>query len=275
MRVGIDEAAMTATTAEARVREGERGALARATWIQAGRVLARTLRMPTVIIQGLAFPMVLMVLLLASFSEVVEAYEPGVEYVQRLVPLVAITGAVFGGLANGAAVVSERNDGLLGRFRTLPSPRAAPLAGQVVAEAGRILGGTVAMVAVASLLGFRFQQGPLAAVGFFVVIVLYGSAFTWLVLALALRAGSYESLAVLAPLFLLLLFLNTGFVPLDAYPGALQPVVRAAPHTAVTDLLMGLSVGGPVAEPLVRAALWTTAITGVFATLAIRRFERI
>ncbi len=243
--------------------------------VQAGRVLTRSLRMPTVIIQGLAFPVVLMVLLNASFAQVVEDFEPGLDYVQRLVPMVAITGAVFGGLASGASVVSERSQGLLSRFRTLPSPRLAPLAGRVVAEAARILAGTVVMVLVATLLGFRFHEGPIAAVGFFVAVVAYGSAFSWLIIALALKAKSYEALSSLAPLFLLLLFFNTGFVPLDAYPGAIQPIVRAAPHTAATNLLLGLSSGGPVARPLLSTVVWTAVITAVFAPLAVRRFTRL
>jgi ABC-2 type transport system permease protein len=246
--------------------------LARATWIQSGRALRRSLRMPTVVIQGLAFPLVLMLLLLAGFREVVGDFDPSRDHVQRLVPMAAVTGAVFGGLANGAGLIAERQLGLLDRFRALPSPRLAPLTGRVLAEAARIALGTIVLVAVASIVGFRFSGGFAGAVAFVPVVVLYGTSFSWLVTALAVRATAFEQLSLLAPLFLVLLFFNTGFVPLEAFPGALQPVVRSTPHTAVSDALLGLSDGGPVAGPLIRTVLWSAAITGVCATSAVRHY---
>lgn len=247
--------------------------LARATWIQAGRALRRSLRMPTVVVQGLAFPLVLMLLLLAGFREVVGDFDPTRDHVQRLVPMAAITGAVFGGLANGAGLISERRMGLLDRFRALPSPRLAPLTGRVLAEAARIALGTVVLVLVAMVVGFRFSGGVLGALAFVPVVVVYGTSFAWLVTALAVRATAFEQLSLLGPLFLVLLFFNTGFVPLDAFPGALQPLVRSSPHTAVSDALLGLSDGGPVAGPLLRTLLWSAAITGGSATTAVRRFR--
>lgn len=246
----------------------------RATWIQAGRALRRSLRMPTVVVQALAFPVALMLLLLAAFRDVVGDFDPSRPYIQRLVPMVAITGALFGGLANGAGLVSERIQGLHARFRALASPRIAPLAGRVLAEMARTALGTVVMVGVGMLVGFRFSQGPVAAVAFVAVVALYAVPVLWIVIALALRARTYEQLAILGPLFLLLLFLNTGFVPLEAYPGVVQPVVRIAPHTAATEVLLGLSDGGPVAWPLLRTTLWAVGITVVFATLAVRRFRQ-
>lgn len=247
--------------------------LGRATWIQAGRALRRSLRMPTVVVQGLAFPLVLMLLLLAGFREVVGDFDPGRDYIQRLVPMAAITGALFGGLANGAGLIRERQLGLLDRFRALPSPRLAPLTGRMLAEATRIALGTIVLILVAMVVGFRFSGGVAGALAFVPVVVLYGTAFGWLVTALAVRATAFEQLSLLAPLFLVLLFFNTGFVPLDAFPGALQPVVRAAPHTAVSEALLGLSDGGPVAGPLLRTVLWSVGITAVCATSAVRRFR--
>lgn len=247
--------------------------LARATWIQAGRALRRSLRMPTVVIQGVLFPLVLMLLLLAGFREVLGDFDPSRDYVQRLVPMAAVTGAVFGGLANGAGLISERRLGLLDRFRTLPSPRLAPLTGRIVAEAARIALGTVVLVVVATIVGFRFSGGLAGAVAFVPLLVLYGTSFSWLVTALAVRAKAFEQLSLLAPLFLVLLFFNTGFVPLDAFPGALQPVVRSSPHTAVSEALLAMSDGGPVAGPLLRTVLWSAAITAICATTAVRRFR--
>lgn len=253
--------------------EGGAAAFVRGTWLQGGRVLRRSLRMPAVVIQSILFPVVLLLLLLAGFGEVVADFDDR-DYVQRIVPLIAVSGALFGALANGAAVITERRGGLFDRFRALPIHRAAPLAGRVLGEAGRIVVSTVVVVAVGAVAGFRFGGGVAGTVGFFALVVLYGTAFSWVVVALALRAERLEALSLLAPLFLLLLFLNTGMVPLDAYPGALQPVVRWAPHTAVVDALAGLAGDGPVAGPLGRAVAWSVGITAVFATVFVRRYRR-
>lgn len=239
------------------------------TAIHAGRALRRSMRIPAVIVQTFVFPILLLLILNVVFGEIVGERLGGVSYGARLVPLMAVTAALFGGLGSGASLISERKEGLSERFRSMPGPRSAPLLGRVLADMARVVAAATVVAAVGHLVGFRFTEGPLAALLYLVLAAFYGSAFGWIVLALASRVRAIEQLSLLSTLFLVLLFLNSGFVPVETYPGFLQPVVSAAPHTAAVESMLALSEGGDLAGPLVRLLAWTAGLTVVFAPLAI------
>jgi ABC-2 type transport system permease protein len=232
------------------------------------------MRIPVVVVQTFVFPVLLLLVLHIVFGEIVEEQFSDTEYADRIVPLMALSAALFGSLGSAAALVEERRLGLLDRMRAMPGPRAAPMAGRVLSDIVRVLVGSVLVAAAGHLVGFGFDAGPAAILAYFGLVVLYGSAFGWVVLAFAARARSTEQLAFLNTIFLVMLFLNTGFVPAESYPGFLQPVVRAAPHTAAVDALNGLSAGGEVLDPVLRTLGWILLITIVFAPLAVIRLDR-
>ena len=66
-------------------------------------------------------------------------------------------------------------------------------------------------------------------------------------------------------------------VPLEAYPGWAQPVVRFNPATAYVTALDGLARGGELVAPVLAAVAWSAgivAVFGFFASRAIRRPKR-
>lgn len=247
--------------------------LARDTGLQAGRVLRRSMRMRPVLIQTIVFPALLMAVLLVVFGEVAaSARTPGddVRYVERLVPLMVLASALFGGLGSGASLVAERDAGLLARFATLPVHRASVLGGRVLGDAARTLLGAVVLVAAGHLAGFRFDRGALGAAGFFALVAVYGSAFSWLVTAVAVRARSYESVLALTPVLLVLFFLNDAVTPVDDYPAWMRPLVAVAPHSCAVRALLGLAHGGPVCGPVLLTLAWSAGITAVAGPVAVR-----
>lgn len=248
-------------------------ALARQSWLQAGRGLRRAARTPPVLVQTLFFPGLLLFVLLAVFGELV-AGATDQDHVQGLVPLMVVTGAMFGGLGTGAALVTEREEGLLDRFRVMPVHRGSVLAGRVLAEVGRVLLASVVLVGLGHAAGFRFQAGVPSAVGFFVVVAAVAVAFAWVVMAVAIRARTPEAVVALTPLLLLLMFLNSGFVPREAFPGFLQPVVGLSPVSCAVQAMLGLSAGGPVLVPVLQTAGWLLALSVVFGVVAVRGFSR-
>ena len=48
----------------------------------------------------------------------------------------------------------------------------------------------------------------------------------------------------------MLMFFSIGFVPLDQYPGWLQPIVEHQPVSYTIEAMRGLSLEGPIAEPV-------------------------
>ena len=74
------------------------------------------------------------------------------------------------------------------------------------------------------------------------------------------------------PLILLAYFWSSGFIPVEAFPGVLQPVVRANPVSAVQSAMMNLAQGGGLARPVTYAVCSTAGISLVFAVAARRLF---
>lgn len=245
------------------------------TFALAGRSVMRILRRPDIVISSVIFPVLLLLTLHAVFSAAVEAFESGEAYGQRLVPGLLVGGVMFGSIGTGVGLLSDIDSGWLARIRSMPIPDAAPLAGLVLSEAVRGLLVSGVLVGLGSLFGFRFQAGWLAAVGFFVAACLISMAFSWIGIALATRSSSPESLAApLNAVFLIMLFLSQGMVPLEAYPGWVQPIVRVNPATAFVKLLDRLARGGALVRPALIAAAWALALTVVCGTFAIRSLKQ-
>ncbi len=241
--------------------------------LTAGRDLRRLRRSPATVVQSVVFPTLLLVVLLIAFGRViggtVEAYS------QRLVPQLVVAGGAFGAAGIGMATVADRMGGMLDRFRALPISRSAPLSGAVVADMVRAATAAVLLSAVGHLPGFRFAQGVLATIAFFALATAFSSIWAWLAILVGLGAGSPEAVSsTMNGPILMLFFLSTGFVPVDGYPAALQPVVRANPLSCAVNALMGLSSGGPVLVPAIQTLAWVAVLTAIFGSFAVRRYRR-
>ncbi|MCM6778746.1 ABC transporter permease [Nocardia sp. CDC159] len=243
------------------------------TMIQTQRLLLRWSRSPVTLLETLIIPCLLLIMLDTVVGGQIERFS-GASALYGSVPMVAIVGALSGAVAGGVMLGRERDAGLLARFWVLPVHRASGPAARVLAEGCRILVGTVVVIAVGYLLGFRFQQGVFAALAFTLVPVLFGLAFATMVTAVAVftaKATLVEGITILSSL---LMFFSTGFVPLPAYPRWIQPVVRNQPLSVAVDAMKALSLGGPLAHPLTLTLLWSLGSIVVFAVPAAIGYRR-
>ena len=240
----------------------------------AGRNLRVLSRSPVTVVQSVAFPTLLLLVLLAAFGRVVGGSIDA--YAARIVPLLVISGGAFGAMGTGIAVYTDRTAGMIDRLRSMPVARPAYLTGAIVADAGRALVAAVVLATVGHAFGFRFDAGVLAAVGFFATAVAFGTIWAWMAVRLGLTAQTPESVgSTMNGPILMLFFLSTGFVPVEGFPGYLQPIVRANPMSTAVATLQGLSAGGPVLTPFLQTIAWVAGLTVVLAPSAIRRYSRL
>ena len=61
------------------------------------------------------------------------------------------------------------------------------------------------------------------------------------------------------------IFFSTGLIPLNQYPGWIQPVVAHQPVSYAVAAMRGLSTGGPVLSPMIGVLLWTAGICAACA----------
>jgi ABC-2 type transport system permease protein len=241
--------------------------------LQAKRLLMKWFRDPLTMIQTIFYPSLTLLMFSVVLGRSITG-ATGENAVYGQVPLIALVGAVFGALASGVALKREAQTGLLTRFWVMPTHRASGLTGRLLAEAVRMVLTTVFIVAVGYAIGFRFQEGALAAIAFFGVPLLLGTGFATFVTALAVMAPKLPLVELLSLVCTLLMFFNSGFVPTRAYPPWLQGFVANQPMSTAIDAMRGLTVGGPVQGPLIQTAVWAVALTAVFAFPAVRGYRK-
>lgn len=241
----------------------------------AGRNLLRFTRSPQQAISAVVFPCLLLLILLAAFGDLVEA-TTGVGYLQQLVPLIIVASMVFGAAGSAIGVHTDMRGGFVQRLRTMSVSPAAVIGGRLAGELARVLLASVVVVAIGYALGFRFHAGILAALGFFAVALVFAVAVAWAAIAVGIRGRSVESVgSALSLPGTLLLFLSSGFVPIQAFPEWAQPVVRANPLSCATTALTALAEGGPTLWPVLQTIAWSAGLSLLFGVLAVRAYRRV
>jgi ABC-2 type transport system permease protein len=234
------------------------------TWVLTSRILRRWSRDPATVFESLVIPIVLLVTLDIVLGDAISQVT-GHSALYGSVPLVAMVGAMTGGMIGGIGLMGERTAGLLSRLWVLPVHRASGLLARLAADVVRIVVLTVCILGTGLLLGFRFRQGLFESVAWLFVPACLGLAFSAIVITIALYAPSTIMVEATEVIWAALMFFSTGFMPLDQYPSWIQPVVQHQPVSCAVDVMRGLSVGGPVLAPLVEMLLWTAGIVAACA----------
>ena len=129
----------------------------------------------------------------------------------------------------------------------------------------RIVVTTAVILCAGLVLGFRFRQGILASVAWLFVPTAFGVAFTVAVITLALYAANTIVVEATEIVWGLLMFFSTGFVPLEQYPGWIQPVVQTSADELCRRCDARIVLGGPVLAPMVEMLLWSAGIVAACA----------
>ncbi|MFF0818494.1 ABC transporter permease [Rhodococcus sp. NPDC003318] len=253
--------------------ENSRAALAGHSLLQTQRLLRRWTRDPFTMLQAIVYPAIMLIMFNAVLGISVTR-ATGVNSVYGYAPMIMLVGAMFGSIASGIGLKTEWREGLLSRFWILPVHRASGLVSRLMAESVRIMLTSVLILLVGVALGFRFNQGVLAGIGMLFVPLLLGVGFATMVTALAVTSAKIPLVELLSLVCTLLMFFNSGFVPTAAYPTWLQGFVENQPMSTAIDAMKGLTLGGPVAEPLIKTALWSIGAIAVFALPAVRGYRK-
>lgn len=234
------------------------------TWVLTLRIFRRWSRDPATMSQSLAMPVVLLVTVHILLEDGVSQVT-GNSALYGSVPLIAVVGAMTGAIIGALGIMREQQEGLLSRLWVLPVHRAAGLLSRLVADAVRILVTTLVILAAGVVMGFRFKQSLLESVAWLFVPVIFGMAFSMIVITLALYSANTIAVEATDIIAALVMFFSTGFVPLEQYPDWIQPVVEHQPVSYAIEAMKGLSLGGPVLVPMIGLLAWSLGIIAVCA----------
>ncbi len=247
--------------------------LVRTSLILAGRVVRTFLRSRVMVISTVLFPLLQLFMLLAAFRLLVHS-ATGEAYVVHLAPLMALVTAWSAILSSSIGFWTDLNSGIFTRLRAMPINMSSVLIGRVIGDLVRIMSAAAVIVLCALIPGFRLSRGVVAAVGFFLLIALFGAMCSAVSIAVGMSAQHPGIIVKWVQLpTLTLTLMSSGYVPLHAFPGWIQPLVAVNPISVNTEALVGLSHGGPLLVPLIGSLAWIAFFAAVASVVARRRLR--
>ncbi|SEG42437.1 ABC-2 type transport system permease protein [Thermomonospora echinospora] len=240
------------------------------------RQLKRLLRYPSMTVQLVVTPVIILVLFVYVFGGTLGAGLGGGRdvYVDYVVPGILLMAAATAATGTAVMVATDMTEGIIARFRTMRISRASVLTGHVVGSVIQQLLGMAVVIGVALAIGFRPNATPvewLAATGLLTLLVV---AVTWLAVALGMKSPTPEA-ASNAPMPLVFLpFLGSGFVPTDSMPAVLRWFAEYQPFTPIMETVRGLLLGTPIGNSAAIATAWCTGIATASYLWAKHTFDK-
>jgi ABC transporter DrrB family efflux protein len=241
------------------------------------RNLRHFIRQPRLLVFSTIQPIMFVVLFAFVFGGVAATALPeGVAYIEFLLPGLFIQSAAFRSTQTAVGLAEDLERGVIDRFRSMPMSRVAVLAGRTFADLTRSLSVVALMVLVGYLIGFRFTEGVFSALGAVLVVGLFGYVLGWIFTYMALvvpgaEAAQTAGFVIVFPL----VFASSIFVPIETMPSWLQGFAANSPVSLAADATRALSIGGPVARPLLLTVLWAAVILAIAIPASVRRYRRM
>jgi ABC-2 type transport system permease protein len=245
------------------------------TIVLARRNLKRIRRQPDLLIAYTIQPVMFVLLFVYVFGGAIQT--PGFDYVDFLMPGIIVQSIAFGGFVTALGLAEDVKKGLIDRFRSLPMSRAAVLLGRTISDVALNCLSLVVLFAVGFAAGFNFIDATFAEIVGGIVLCLYlGYAFSWIFALIGLFSSAPETAnAIGFTLIFPLTFASSVFVPVESMPDGLRQFAEANPFTTISDAVRSLWLGTPAHTDVWMAFVWCTALTLIFAPLAVARYRTV
>jgi ABC-2 type transport system permease protein len=233
------------------------------------RNLRHLRRYPSMTAALLLQPLALLLLFVYVFGETLGTGLPGAfeggrgAYLSYVVPGILVVTVTSAALGTAISVATDRTERIVARFRTMGISRSSVLSGHVLGTLVQTLVLLAILLAVAVLMGFRATTGVSQWLAAAALLLFVTVAFTWLCVALGLLARSVETASNTPLLLTMLVFMGSGFVPVESFPPGLRWFAEHQPFTPITETLRGLLGGTPIGSSGLVALGWCVFITCV------------
>ncbi|HZR54876.1 MAG TPA: ABC transporter permease [Streptosporangiaceae bacterium] len=235
------------------------------------------LRVPAYIVFTVVQPVMFVLLFRYVFGGAIPVRGISGGYVNFLMPGIIGQTAAFATFGTAIALAQELKKGVIDRLRSMPMARSAVLAGRLVADTSRMLITILIIVGVGYAVGFRFSNGPAAAIAMVVLATVFGMAICCVAAWTGLVIGDEESVQAFGMIWLFpLTFVSSAFVPIASMPGWLQAFAKNQPVTNVIDAMRSLALGHglPLETNLLKSIAWLAGIYIIFLPLAVRAYRK-
>jgi ABC transporter DrrB family efflux protein len=187
-------------------------------------------------------------------------------------------------IGTAVGLSADLGSGVIDRFRTLPTWRAAVLVGRSLTDlmTAAICAAIVALTGL--LLGWRPQGSVAGTIGGFALFLLFSYAVSWGCAVIGIMSKDPESaqgigLIILFPLS----FVSYALVPTQRMPAVLRVIAEWNPVSSVTAAARRMfgnpnpsaSIQAwPMQHPALASLIWSLALLALFAPLATHLYRR-
>jgi ABC-2 type transport system permease protein/oleandomycin transport system permease protein len=243
------------------------------TLVLAERNLVRLPRQPDLAIGFTIQPIMFVLLFAYVFGGAIVT--PGFDYIDFLIPGIIVQNTAFGGFVTALGLSEDLNKGLIDRFRSLPTSRASVLAGRTAADLVTNGVSILILLITGVIIGFSFHTSVPEAVGGFLLLLLFGYAFSWIFAVIGMSVSSPEAANGIGfTLIFPITFISSAFVPVDSMPSALQWFADINPITIIVDAMRALWLGTPAGNNVWGAVVWSLVLIAIFAPIAVAKYRK-
>ena len=178
---------------------------------------------------------------IATLGRLTEAI-PGFDYTAFQMATAILLGVT--GVSRAGALVLDIQNHYFDRLLLTPVRRTAILLGHMAADVAVAAALTAPILVLGTILGVRFEGGPVGMAVFVVLASLWSLAFAGFGYAIALKTGNPAAVQSSFLLFFPFLFLTSSYVPRSQLSGWLDHVAALNPVTYILDGLRSLVMGG-------------------------------
>lgn len=243
------------------------------TLVMAQRNVIRLPRQPDMLLGFTVQPIMFVLLFAYVFGGALST--PGYDYIDFLLPGIVVQNIAFGGFVTALGLNEDLKKGLIDRFRSLPTARAAVLAGRTVADVVTNTLGIVVLVVTGLIVGFSFETGAGDIIAGLLLLILFGFASSWIFATIGMSVSSPEAAnGVGFTIVFPITFISSAFVPVASMPDGLRQFAENNPVTHVVDAMRSLWLGAPAGDSLLLAIVWSLALIAIFAPIAVSKYRR-
>ena len=249
--------------------------------VMAGRNIQHIRQIPEKLLDVTLQPIMFVLLFAFVFGGVIAI--PGGDYREYLLAGVLIQSLTFGCMGPAASIATDLREGVIDRFRSLPTARASYIIGHIIAEQAASLLAISVLSLTGLMIGWRIHTDFGSALAAYGVIVLFSFAMLWVGTLLGLIVRSPD--AAQGIVFMVVFpgtFLASTFVPIAGLSPVLADIAAWNPVSAQSAAIRTL-FGNPTAmppdapwplqHPVVAAVGFSLVLIAVCMPLALRQFR--
>lgn len=257
--------------------------IAQQSWIMVKRNMIHTKRMPEMLSDVTAQP--IMFVLLFAFVFGASIPNPGgTNYREFLLPGIQAQTIVFSAFVVASGITADVEKGIIDRFRSLPISRSSVLIGRSIASLIHSSLGVVVMALTGLAIGWRIRGSVAEAVLAFALVLVFGFGMIWFGILIGSLLRTVEAVnGVMFTVLFPITFLANTFVPTEPMPHWLRVIAEWNPVSSLAQAMRQLwGNGGPAPEsaqlplhhPVLATVIWSLLLTALFAPFALRAYAR-